>query len=187
MSKFGKELAKNLIKRLPQSSSYEWSRRVEGALVRSEGMATHSHVVIIIDCEIGEEAAKPILGEISRFAKSNEYFRQSKYRIFLWQNDALSLLTPMQVSAIRLERHFEKITAYNVVSGNWDNFKEIYTPQKKAGQAILITTAYKVAQLETMHTVRAKNLLIVYPASDEGKKSRVVAGISCIAYNNATN
>ena len=39
-------------------------------------MVVHSHVVIIIDCEIDENVAKPILDKIDRFAKSNEYFRQ---------------------------------------------------------------------------------------------------------------
>lgn len=186
MNSFGRELSKALMKRLPQSNEYGWSRRVEGALVRSEETAAHSHVVIIIDCEISETNAAPILGEIIRFVTSNQYFRKSKYRVFLWEHGGFTLMPPLKVSARELEQHLAKVADYDTMSGNWENFAEIYTPHKKAGQTMLITTADKIATLKNTPTARAKNLLILYPA-DDGKNGKLaVAGIPCVGYKNDT-
>ena len=68
------------------------------------------------------------------------------------------------------------------VSGSWENFKEIYKPHKNAGQAILITTARKVAQLREMRTIGANNLLLLYPRDDESENKGTIAGVPCISY-----
>ena len=86
------------------------------------------------------------------------------------------------MSASRLRQHFEKIDAYDNVSGSWENFKEIYKPHKNVGQAILITTARKVVQLREMRTIGANNLLLLYPRDDESENKGTIAGVPCIAY-----
>lgn len=150
--------------------------------MRSEETAAHRHVTIIIDCEIAEEDAALILGELIQFARHNNYFRQSKYRVLLWKENEFSRATPVDIPASSIARHLEKIDAYGTVSGSWENFREIYTPHRKAGQVILITTANKVNLLEQTKTIRAKNLLILSPADGENAMKQMVNGILCLPY-----
>ena len=185
MNKFGRELMMALMKRLPNSMDYVWSSRIEGAVELREMTTGHARVVIIIDCETDAKTIAPILDAIVRFIKSNEYFRRSNYSVFLWRDETFLPLSPLYVSAFGLRGHLEKIAEYNNASGSWENFKERYKPYKKAGQAILITTAEKVAQLSEMRTIRANNLLLLYPRGDESEQKKTAAGIPCIAYEGA--
>ena len=182
MRKFDSALMRALMKRLPNRLDYVVSYRIEGAVDLREITTGHDRVVIIIDCETDAKTITPILDAIVRFIKREDYFRLSDYSVFLWRDEIFSPLSPLRVSASRLRQHFEKIDAYGNTSGSWENFKEIYKPHKKAGQAILITTARKVAQLREMRTIGANNLLLLYPRDDESENKRTIAGVPCIAY-----
>ena len=182
MSKFDRELARALTKRLPNRLDYVVSYRIEGAVELREITTGHDRVVIIIDCETDAKKIAPILDALVRFIKKDNYFWQSYYSVFLWRDETFSPLSPLRVSASRLGRHLEKIDGYGNVSGSWENFKEIYKPHKNAGQAILITTAKKVAQLREMRTIGANNLLLLYPRDDESENKGAIAGVPCIAY-----
>lgn len=182
MSKFDRELARALTKRLPNSLDYVVSYRIEGAVELREMTTGHDRVVIIIDCETDAKTIAPILDALVRFIKRDDYFWLSYYSVFLWRDETLSPLSPSRVSASRLRQHFEKIDAYGNASGSWENFKEIYKPYKNVGQAILIATARKVAQLREMRTIGANNLLLLYPRDDESENKRTIAGVPCIAY-----
>lgn len=182
MRKFDSELRRALTKRLPNSLDYVVSYRIEGAVELREMTTGHDRVVIIIDCETDAKTIAPILDALVRFIKRDDYFWLSYYSVFLWRDETFSPLSPLRVSASRLRQHFEKIDAYGNTSGSWENFKEIYKPHKKAGQAILITTARKVAQLREMRTIGANNLLLLYPRDDESENKRTIAGVPCIAY-----
>ena len=182
MRKFDSELRRALTKRLPNSLDYVVSYRIEGAVELREMTTGHDRVVIIIDCETDAKTIAPILDALVRFIKRDNYFWLSYYSVFLWRDEIFSPLSPLRVSASRLGRHLEKIDGYGNVSGSWENFKEIYKPHKNAGQAILITTARKVAQLREMRTVGANNLLLLYPKDDESENKGTIAGVPCIAY-----
>ena len=182
MRKFDRELARALTKRLPNRLDYVVSYRIEGA-VELRGMTTgHDRVVIIIDCETDAKTIAPILDALVQFIKRDDYFWLSYYSVFLWRYETFSPLSPLRVSASRLRQHFEKIDAYGNASGSWENFKEIYKPHKNVGQAILITTARKVAQFGEMRTIGANNLLLLYPRDDESENRETIAGVPCIAY-----
>lgn len=118
------------MKRLPNRLDYVVSYRIEGAVELREITTGHDRVVIIIDCETDAKTIAPILDAIVRFIKREDYFRLSDYSVFLWQDEIFSPLSPSRVSASRLGRHLEKIDGYGNVSGSWENFKEIYKPQK---------------------------------------------------------
>ena len=165
MGKFDSELMRVLMKRLPNRLDYVVSHRIEGAVELREITTGHDRVVIIIDCETDAKAIAPILDAIVRFIKRDDYFRLSYYSVFLWRR-----------------QHFEKIDAYDNVSGSWENFKEIYKPHKNAGQTILITTARKVTQLREMRTIGANNLILLYPRDDESENRETIAGVPCVAY-----
>lgn len=182
MRKFDSELRRALTKRLPNSLDYVVSYRIEGAVELREMTTGHDRVVIIIDCETDAKTITPILDALVRFIKRDNYFWLSYYSVFLWRDEIFSPLSPLRVSASRLGRHLEKIDGYGNVSGSWENFKEIYKPHKNAGQAILITTAKKVAQLREMRTIGANNLLLLYPRDDESENKGAIAGVPCIAY-----
>lgn len=182
MRKFDSELRRALTKRLPNSLDYVVSYRIEGAVELREITTGHDRVVIIIDCEIDAKTIAPILDALVRFIKRDDYFWLSDYSVFLWRDESFSPLSPLRVSASRLGRHLEKIDGYGNASGSWENFKEVYKPHKKAGQAILITTARKVAQLEEMRTIGTNNLLLLYPRDDESENKGTIAGVPCIAY-----
>ena len=159
MNMFQSKLSKALIKRLPHSTGYEWSRRIEGALEQTDEVISHKFVTFIIDCEISKNDCTQIFNEVLQFVKRNIYFKKSKYRILLWKDSDFTLVKPMNVSYRILEELFGKVDSYNTVSGNWENFKELYPNHRKAGQVILITTARKVAQLGVDYKIREKNLL----------------------------
>ena len=182
MRKFDSELRRALTKRLPNRLDYVVSYRIEGAVELREMTTGHDRVVIIIDCETDAKTITPILDALVRFIKRDNYFWLSYYSVFLWRDEIFSPLSPLRVSASRLGRHLEKIDGYGNVSGSWENFKEIYKPHKNAGQAILITTAKKVAQLREMRTIGANNLLLLYPRDDESENKGAIAGVPCIAY-----
>lgn len=182
MSKFDRELARALTKRLPNRLDYVVSYRIEGAVELREMTTGHDRVVIIIDCETDAKKIAPILDALVRFIKKDNYFRLSYYSVFLWRDESFLPLSPLRVSASRLRQHFEKINGYGNASGSWENFKEVYKPHKKAGQAILITTARKVTQLGEMRTIGANNLLLLYPRDDESENKGTIAGVPCIAY-----
>lgn len=182
MRKFDSELRMALTKRLPNRLDYVVSYRIEGAVELREMTTGHDRVVIIIDCETDAKTIAPILDALVRFIKRDNYFWLSYYSVFLWRDETFSPLSPSRVSASRLGRHLEKIDGYGNVSGSWENFKEIYKSHKNAGQAILITTARKVAQLGEMRTIGANNLLLLYPRDDESENKRTIAGVPCIAY-----
>ena len=182
MRKFDRELARALTKRLPNRLDYVVSYRIEGAVELREMTTGHDRVVIIIDCETDAKTIAPILDAIVRFIKRDDYFWLSYYSVFLWRDETFSPLSPLRVSASRLRQHFEKIDAYDNVSGSWENFKEIYKPHKNVGQVILITTARKVTQLREMRTIGVNNLLLLYPKDDESENKGTIAGVPCIAY-----
>ena len=182
MSKFDRELARALTKRLPNRLDYVVSYRIEGAVELREMTTGHDRVVIIIDCETDAKTIAPILDAPVQFIKRDDYFWLSYYSVFLWRYETFSPLSPLRVSASRLRQHFEKIDAYGNASGSWENFKEIYKPHKNAGQTILITTARKVTQLREMHTIGANNLILLYPRDDESENRETIAGVPCVAY-----
>ncbi len=181
MSKFDRELARALMKRLANRLDYVVPYRIEGAVDLREITTWHDRVVIIIDCETDAKTIAPILDALVRFIKKDNYFWLSYYSVFLWRDETFSPLSPLRVSASRLGRHFEKIDAYGNASGSWENFKEIYKPHKNVGQAILITTARKVTQLREMRTIGANNLLLLYPRDDKSDNKGMIAGVPCIA------
>lgn len=52
---FTRSLRIELYKRLPQSSEYVPSRRIEGALEVTEDAVAHEYGTIIVDSEVGNE------------------------------------------------------------------------------------------------------------------------------------
>lgn len=182
MRAFSRLLSKELIKRLPQGIDYEWSRKIEGAYVQVEGKIAHKYVSIFIDCDIDTKSAIAILDELGTFLKKNIYFKQSKYRVFLWKDSEFILVSSINVSPSRIIHCFKELDSYETTSGDWDNFKTLYTPHKKAGQAILVTSSAKIEQLENSSLTRLKNLLILYPTDKEYKRIQIISGIPCIGY-----
>ena len=88
----------------------------------------------------------------------------------------------MNVSYRILGEVFAKVDSYNTVSGNWENFKELYPNHRKAGQVILITTARKVAQLGVDYKIREKNLLVLFTLDDVVNNINPNVGVTCIGY-----
>ena len=182
MNMFQSKLSKALIKRLPHSTGYEWSRRIEGALEQTDEVTSHKYVTFIIDCEISKNDCTQIFNEVLKFVKKDSYFMKSKYRILLWKDSDFTLVQPMNVSYRILGEVFAKVDSYNTVSGNWENFKELYPNHRKAGQVILITTARKVAQLGVDYKIREKNLLVLFTLDDVVNNINPNVGVTCIGY-----
>ena len=182
MDKFTRELSRELTKRLPQNIEYGWSHRIEGYLERSESTAPHDNVAIIVDSEISSEELN-ILGEkLYAFIKSDKYFRRSYYRVLLWKQNELSLVSPKRVSNIgHLKKYFEKIEAGSSDRSDWDSFWQLYKPHKRAGQVILITTGDKGAIMGDSKAIGIKNLLVIYQGTAETKVKEMIKNIPCIA------
>lgn len=183
MDKFTRELSHELLKRLTQTTEYGWSRRIEGALERSDSTAPHDDVAIIVDSEMGAEEYHILWDKLYQFIKSDEYFKRSYYRILLWKHDGLELVSPKRVSNFgHLPKYFEEITVESDVACDWDSFWQFYKPHKKAGQVILLTTADKVEIMRESKAIAIRNLLVVYQGGSEAKVKEVIKSIPCIAY-----
>lgn len=151
MDKFDRELKNVLMKRLPQSTEYGWSRRIEGALERSESSVPHDDVAIIVDSETGSDEYAVLSDKVYQFIKSDEYFRQSYYRILSWKQDGLSLISPKRISNVGHVKHFLEEAEVNTgINSDWNEFWQYYKPHKKAGEVFLITSRDKVEKAGIM-------------------------------------
>ena len=182
MNKFIKELDRELKKRLPQSSEYGWSRRIEGALERSEQTAPHDDVAIIVDGEIGPEEYEALSGGLYEYLRKDEYFKRSYYRILLWKNDELSLVSPKRISnGAHIKKYFEEITVGEKPGSSWETFWQLYKPHKRAGQVVLITNNDKVESMKQSKIIGVRNLLVIYRGNADTQMREIVSTVPCLA------
>ena len=183
MNKFIKELDRELKKRLPQSTEYGWSRRIEGALERSEQSAPHDDVAIIVDGEIGNEEYEALSGELYEYLRKDEYFKRSYYRILLWKNDELSLVSPKRISNVaHIKKYFEEITVGEKPGSSWETFWQLYKPHKRAGQVVLITNNDKVESMKQSKIIGVRNLLVIYQGNADSQIRSMASTVPCIAF-----
>ena len=183
MNKFIKELDRELKKRLPQSSEYGWSRRIEGALERSEQTAPHDDVAIIVDGEIGPEEYEALSGGLYEYLRKDEYFKRSYYRILLWKNDELSLVSPKRISNVaHIKKYFEEITVGEKPGSSWETFWQLYKPHKRAGQVVLITNNDKVESMKQSKIIGVRNLLAIYLGNADSQVRSMASTVPCIAF-----
>lgn len=183
MNKFIRELDRELKKRLPQSAEYGWSRRIEGALERSEQFAPHDDVAIIVDGEIGNEEYEALSGELYEYLRKDEYFKRSYYRILLWKNDELSLVSPKRISNVaHIKKYFEEITVGEKPGSSWETFWQLYKPHKRAGQVVLITNNDKVESMKQSKIIGVRNLLVVYQGNADSQIRSMASTVPCIAF-----
>ena len=183
MDKFDMELKKVLMKRLPQSTEYGWSRRIEGALERSESSAPHEDVAIIVDSEIGVDVFTNISDKLYKFISKDEFFKKSHYRILLWKQDGLALISPKRISnASHVKNYLDAVEIGSGNSTDWNEFWQFYKPHKKAGQVFLITSQAKVERMSESKAIGIKNLVIVYEGDESSSVKKVIMSIPCIAY-----
>lgn len=183
MNKFIKELDRELKKRLPQSTEYGWSRRIEGALERSEQSAPHDDVAIIVDGEIGSEEYEALSGGLYEYLRKDEYFKRSYYRILLWKNDELSLVSPKRISNVaHIKKYFEEITVGEKPGSSWETFWQLYKPHKRAGQVVLITNNDKVESMKQSKIIGVRNLLAIYLGNADSQVRSMASTVPCIAF-----
>ena len=109
-------------------------------------------------------------------------FKLSHYRILLWKQDELELVSPKRVSNVgHLPKYIEEIVVGSEVACDWDSFWQLYKPHKRAGQVILLTTADKIETMRESKAVAIRNLLVVYQGGAEVKVKEVIKSIPCIA------
>lgn len=183
LDNFTREMKRILIKRLPETVEYAWSRRIEGALEANQQTAPHKFVTIIIDNEINGTDYKAITKKLYMFLKNDKFFSYSTYRILLWKDKVFSLIPPnrKELKARYLNKHFDEIELDGTPSGEWDNFWELFKPHKKAGQVFFITTQEKVESLKQLNVIGIRNLMVLYPGLAETVVVQHFSRIPCIA------
>ena len=181
---FTRSLRIELYKRLPQSSEYVPSRRIEGALEVTEDAVAHEYGTIIVDSEVGNETAGLICNALYGFLSTDKFFKKTKYRLFIWAKKELVLVkalsSAVSVSVKGLRTNLDSMVIEEAESGDCSNFSEIYKPHKMAGQAFLITTEDKVNELAQTGGLIIHNLVILYPGKDESVKKICGRRIPCI-------
>ncbi len=183
---FISKLKKSLYRNLPQSSEYRPSRRVEGALERNEETTSHEFGVVIVDDELTEAQSKQLCKILYDFLSKDKYFKKTKYRTMVWKESAFAVIQEHGPSAlcsvVRMKTDLDCIKTSGNSSSDWENFREIYKPHKRAGQVILITTQEKIDLLEQAHLITARNLITIYPCTDSKERRTKVKNIPCIPY-----
>ena len=101
-----------------------------------------------------------------------------------WSKKELVLVkaisSAVSVSVKGLRANLDSMNIEEAESGDCSNFVEIYKPHKKAGQAFLITTEDKVNELAQTGGLIIKNLIILYPSSDNSVQRICGRRIPCI-------
>ncbi len=182
MSTFESNLKKTLRRNLPQSSENVWSRRVEGALVESEESLPHEYVTIIVDSSISKEDFDILSDRIYKIIKYDEFYKRSKYRILLWNNDDLTMVYGPKIRVGHLGDCLKELDFENGGNSSWENFWELYEPHKKAGRVIMLTTSQAIEFIRESKAIGIKNLVITYCGDAESKELQKISGITCIAY-----
>ena len=187
---FTSNLKKILDRRLPQSTEYGWSKRVEGALVRSEDSAAHETGAIIIDDALTEEQSQQLCEVISDYLSKDPNFKRTKYKVMIWRESAFSVIHehgPTALCNIKgLKTDLGSVKTTGNDSGDWDAFRELYIPHKKAGQVILLTTQEKIDLLEQAGTIIIKNLVIAYPHTDGKERKAIIKDSLTLGLNALT-
>ncbi len=182
MSTFESELKKTLHRNLPQSQENVWSKRVEGALVKSEETVPHEYVTIIVDSSINKDDYDVLSDRIYKIIKHDEFYRWSKYRVILWNNNEFTMVSKPKIQVSHVKGRLKELDLGNGNNGTWDIFWELYKPYKKAGRVIMLTTSKAIESLRESKPIGIKNLVITYCGDSESKLVQKVLGITCIAY-----
>ncbi len=181
MSTFESELKNTLHRALLQSRESVGSRRVEGALVRSEETVHYEYVTIIVDSSISKDDFDILSDRIYKIIKHDEFYRWSKYRIILWDNNELSLVSKPKMQVGRVKDCLKEIDLENGSNGSWETFWELYKPHKKAGRVIMLTTSEMIEELRNTKPVVIRNLVITYCGDAGNRVSELISHIPCIA------
>ncbi len=122
--------------------------------------------------------------QLFQFIRRDKFYKWSRYRILLWKNDDLTLVSPNKMSQMsHIKTKLGEIIPDGTDSNStWDSFWEKYEPHKKAGQVILVTSESRIESLKESAAVRIRNLVIFYCISSEDKKVQRVFHIPCIGY-----
>lgn len=116
--------------------------------------------------------------------RRDKFYKCSKYRILLWKNDDLTLVSPNKMSQMsHIKTKLGEIRPDGIdTNSTWDTFWEKYEPHKKAGQVILVTSGARIESLKESSAVRIRNLVIIYRTSSKDKKVQRVFHIPCVGY-----
>ncbi len=176
------KLKKELYRRLPSTTEYRASKRIEGWMDSREETAAHKYVTIFVDDELQQAEYDQMIDGIRNFLKRDTYFRQSHYMIYLWKQDNLMNMTPGNLSSTRIHNgDFGMFQVNGSGSSDWSKFLDLYMPHRRAGQVILLTTKDKIEKLRVQKLPRIKNLLIVYRGDSNSKPVETISGNVCIA------
>ena len=184
MSSFVHDLEKAIYRNLPQSTGPALSRRVESAWVENEEKVTHEFVTIIVDGDMNDGEYELISIQLFQFISRDKFYKRSKYRMLLWKNDDLTLVSPNKMSQMsHIKTKLGEISPDGRKSNStWDIFWKKYKSHKKAGQVILITSAQRIESMKESDTGIIKNLVIVYRGDSASKVAQKIKKIPCIAY-----
>ncbi len=182
MSTFESELKKALHRNLPQSRDNVWSGKVEGALVKSEETVPHEYVTIIVDSSMTEDDYDSLSDRVYRVIKHDEFYRWSKYRVILWDNNEFTMVSKPKIQVSHVKDCLKELDLGNGNSGTWETFWELYKPHKKAGRVIMLTTSEAIGSLSESKPSGIKNLVIIYCNEDtDSKLPERISNIPCIA------
>ena len=150
---------------------------------RNEQSAPHDDVAIIVDGEIGSEEYEALSGGLYEYLRKDEYFKRSYYRILLWKNDELSLISPKRISNVaHIKKYFVEIAVGEKTGSSWETFWQLYKPHKRAGQVVLITNNDKVESMKQSKIIGVRNLLVVYQGNADSQERSMASTVPCIAF-----
>ena len=182
MSTFESELKKALHRNLPQSQGSVWSKRVEGALVKSEETVPHEYVTIIVDSSINKDNYDVLSDRIYKIIKHDEFYRWAKYRVILWDNNEFSMVSKPKIQVSHVKDCLKELDLRDGSSGIWEAFWELYKPHRKAGRVIMLTTSRAIESLRESKPIGIKNLVITYYCgATDSKLLERISNIPCIA------
>ena len=181
---FSRTIKKILYRNLPMSGEYGFSNRVEGALVRSEETAAQKTAAIIVDAALDKSAAEQLCTELYSFLSGDQFFKKTKSIVISWGGETFTMMRSHGVTRLTsikgVKADIEGISADGSFSGDWTNFYGLYKPHRSTGQVFLLTTQEKVDSLEQAGHMMCRNLVIVYPHSDQKDRPKKIKNIPCV-------
>ncbi len=183
---FKRKLKKVLDRGLPRSNEYVRSNRVEIAYVPSEESTHHEKGAVIIDDELTEEQSKQLGEVLTDYLSHDSNFKKTKYKTMLWKESSFVNIKEhgsFTLCSIKgLKKDVNSVITSGTTSGDWENFRELCRPYRNKGQLFLLTTQEKVDLLDQARAMSIRNLVIIYPHTDEKGRKALINNIPCIPY-----
>ncbi len=183
MGRFEKDMEFVMERGLTRQSVFIKSRRGLGIREIQGTFVPAQNVAIIVDCETDHEEFKEMADVLCDFIRNNKYYKNTNYKIFVWDSNGLTLIQGRSGAVERLRKTLEDIDTGSEKTGDWEGLKESFLPYRNlVERTIVITDSDKIEKLRDAGQIRFKNFTAIYKGDMDSNRREMINSIPCVAY-----